>query len=232
MSTFTVIRTNPYKFTSTNVNPYKFTVEQSTFDITDYDGNIYPTIIINHQQWMAENLRTTHYADGTPIVNLPSNADWKTASAGAYCWYDNDITNKIPYGALYNRYAIVNTHGLPPTGWRIPTVADITALGIYLGGSAIAGRKLKGVGTKYWTSPNTATNETRFNALPCGYRNPLTGAFFNLGITGLYYLLDGSATNITLFTMNYNSTSLWNGIYGYAYTYPKYGLGVRCVKDI
>lgn len=70
--------------------------------VIDRDGNIYNTVLIGNQLWMAENLRTTKYNDGTPIAKVSDNT-WRTLTTGAYCWYENDsATYEIPYGKLYN----------------------------------------------------------------------------------------------------------------------------------
>lgn len=57
--------------------------------VTDYDGNVYPTVKIGNQVWMAKNLRVTKYNNGTSIPNLPNNTDWYNASTGALCSYEN-----------------------------------------------------------------------------------------------------------------------------------------------
>lgn len=123
---------------------------------------------------MSENLKTTHYNDGSKIPIVTDSATWMGLSTGAYCYYKNDsLSNKATYGALYNWYA-VNTAKLAPTGWHVPTDAEWTTLTNYLGGINVAGGKLKEVGTAHWSSPNTgATNESGFTALPSGYRYEL-----------------------------------------------------------
>jgi len=75
--------------------------------INDVDGNTYKTILIGTQTWMAENLKTTKYNDGTAISNVTNNTTWTGLTTGAYCWYNNDAaTNKATYGALYNWLAV------------------------------------------------------------------------------------------------------------------------------
>jgi uncharacterized protein (TIGR02145 family) len=73
----------------------------------------------------------TKLNDGTQIPNVTATDSWAGLSTPGYCWYDNDISNKEPYGAFYNWYA-VNTRKLAPAGWRVPTDADWTALENFL----------------------------------------------------------------------------------------------------
>ena len=150
------------------------------YPVTDIDGNVYQTVTIGNQTWMAENLKTTRYRDGTSILypGVDSIA-WQKNTTGAYAWYDNDeSTYKNKYGALYNWYA-VNTNKLCPQGWYVPSDADWHQLILYLDPNAvlatianpeesqIAGGKLKENYTKHWEDPNIgATNETGFTAIP------------------------------------------------------------------
>lgn len=139
--------------------------KQST-SIKDQDGNVYTSIIINSQEWLVENLKTTKYSDGTPIFNNVGVSQLDTLPA--YVWYDLDEDNKEVYGGLYNWYA-VNTGKLCPTGWQIPSKSDWESLLEYLGGEAYAGGKLKEAGTAHWKSPNKkADNSSGFTALPGG----------------------------------------------------------------
>jgi uncharacterized protein (TIGR02145 family) len=138
--------------------------------VTDIEGNTYKTIQIGSQIWMAENLRTTKYNNGSDIP-LVSGSEWCTMETHGYCWYNNDlkIFGKV-YGALYN-WNTVNSGNLCPYGWHVPTDAEWTTLSDYLGGEKSAGGLLKESGTKHWKSPNSgATNKYRFSALPGGGR--------------------------------------------------------------
>ena len=122
--------------------------------VQDIDGNNYLTVTIGTQIWMAENLRTTKYNDGTAIPLVTDNTTWANLTTPAYCWYNNDAkTNGSTYGALYNWYS-VNTKKLCPTGWHVPNDTEWTTLTTYLGGTAVAGGKLKETGTAHWYSPN------------------------------------------------------------------------------
>ncbi|MBN1199917.1 MAG: T9SS type A sorting domain-containing protein, partial [Bacteroidales bacterium] len=141
-------------------------------DATDGDGNHYPTVTIGTQVWMASNLMTTRYTDGG-LIEYPGtdNAAWQNNTTGAYAWYNNMITFKETYGALYNWYA-VDTSILCPAGWHVPSDEEWTLLTDFLGNTDVAGGKMKETGLTHWTNPNLdATNESGFTGLPGGNRN-------------------------------------------------------------
>jgi uncharacterized protein (TIGR02145 family) len=168
--------------------------------ISDVDGNVYYTVTINDRIWMAENLKTTKYANGSPIALLESQSSWyaSTDTAMAYCWYNNDINNRSTYGALYNwRGAmkgnpgiIINPadrQGACPDGWHVPDKTEWTELVNFLGGDTVAGGKLKETGTKHWKDLNVgATNESGFTGLPGSHRSHY-GIFENLGYSGYWW---------------------------------------------
>lgn len=144
-----------------------FNADLTYGDVTDIEGNTYKTIQIGTQLWMAENLATTKFDDGTDIPLITSNTTWTGLTSPAYCWYGN-VT--VAYGALYNWYA-VNSGKLCPSGWHVSSDEDWTTLSTYLGGLTSAGGKLKETGTLHWLSPNSgATNTSGFTAVPGGYR--------------------------------------------------------------
>lgn len=152
--------------------------------VTDIDGNVYQTVTIGTQVWMKENLKTTKYNDGTSIPNVTDNTAWGSLTTGAYCIYNNDPAIANVYGKLYNYFAVIDNRNICPTGWHVPSDTEWTILETYLGGTSIAGGRLKETGTTHWLPPNTgATNETGFTALPSGSRY-YTGAFeylYNVG---------------------------------------------------
>lgn len=199
--------------------------------VNDIDGNMYKTVTIGNQIWMAENLKTTKYNDGMAIPLVTDNAAWTNRDSialttPAYYWYDNDSTTKKTYGALYNGYA-VKTGKLCPNGWHVPDDAEWSELTTYLGGEDVAGGKLKETGTDHWQSPNKgATNESGFTALPGGYRT-MNGNF--------YYINGGSGW---WSSTKYNSTYSWSrGMHSDtehvsrgANELPN-SLYVRCLKD-
>jgi len=158
--------------------------------VKDADGNAYRTVAIGSQTWMAENLRTTHYRDGSPISRLDDDKSWGKDKEGAYCSYGRDATKAATYGLLYNGYAILSSRGLCPAGWHVPSDADWQALISHLGGEREAGGKLKEKGSAHWLENVGATDSTGFSALPGGYRftNYLSGEsqFDWLGLRGFY----------------------------------------------
>jgi len=168
--------------------------------VSDIDGNSYKTIQIGDQVWMAENLRTTHYADGTPIPLVTDNWPYyaNINRDKAYCWFNNDsASNATTYGALYTWAAAMNGYpslpgpygvqGVCPTGWHLPSDEEWTTLTDYLGGIDVAGAKLMETGTIHWHCPNTiATNESGFTALPGG-RHPYGGLFSDIRDLGFWW---------------------------------------------
>ena len=150
-----------------------------TGTMTDQDGNVYKTVKIGDQWWMAENLKVTHYRNGDAIPNITDDDELMNLTIGAYCAYDNDESYADIYGYLYNGFAVADNRNIAPPGWHVPTFKEIFTLGDYLGGDNVAGGKLKETGTTHWSTPNTgATNESCFSALPAGY---CSYGFHNLG---------------------------------------------------
>lgn len=150
--------------------------------VTDVDGNVYKTVRIGTQLWITENLRTTRYNDSTAISTGLSNSDWSSATTGAFSIYDGSASNNTTYGKLYNWHAVM-TGKLAPKGWHVPSEAEWQTMIEYLGGSSVAGGKLKST-SSLWMAPNTgATNSSGFSGLPSGYR----------GTTGGYSLITKSA---------------------------------------
>lgn len=196
--------------------------------VTDYDGNQYHTQLIGNQLWLKENLKVTHYRDGTLIPNVTDINTWGGLSTGARCYYDNDsATNDPVYGVLYNWFAVSNAAHLCPEGWHVPTDAEWTTIETFLGGSSIAGGKMKEAGTTHWSSPNTgATNESGFTGLPGGMLG-MNYTFQTLHENGLWWSSSPAGSNAW-------SRYLWYLFAGVDRNpAPKtLGLSVRCIKDI
>jgi uncharacterized protein (TIGR02145 family) len=191
--------------------------------VTDIDGNTYKTVEIGAQTWMAENLKTTRYNDGTEIPLKLSSLLWEDTTSLSYCYYNND---SIVYGALYNWYT-VNANDICPAGWHIPTDDEWTTLSSVLGGENVAGSKLKETGTTHWNSPNEgATNESGFTALAGGYRSA-SGTYNNIKRYGYFWTSTGNTSTdafcryiyYVFNTLNQSSSNKMSG------------LSVRCIKD-
>lgn len=195
--------------------------------VTDIDGNIYHTVNIGSQVWMLENLKTTKYRDGSAITYINDSTDWKILSTEAFCWYNNDGTNKSVYGALYNFYVLLDSRGLCPLGWHVATDAEWTALTTFLGGDSVAGGKLKEAGLAHWSNPNTgADNSSSFTALPGGSRTD-AGSFTSIGNNGYWWGTSGGVNNSAWYRIIHYATSYING----GNANKQFGFSVRCVKD-
>jgi uncharacterized protein (TIGR02145 family) len=194
--------------------------------VRDIDGNVYKTVKIGNQTWMAENLRTTRFNDGTPVPLVKDQNAWIILSAPAFCWYNNDSVFNATYGALYNGFAI-NTEKLCPAGWHISSDAEWSVLVEFLGGESVAGGKMKEADTKNWISPNTgATNESGFNALPGGTRYG-NGLFFSMKSAGSWWTLNKSnSLNGYYRSLNNASKTVTRN-----YTDLTFGNSVRCIKN-
>jgi uncharacterized protein (TIGR02145 family) len=194
--------------------------------LKDIEGNSYNTVKIGTQVWMAENLKTTKFKDGTSIPYETNDINWLNLTTPSYCWYDNDeATNKHVYGALYNWYT-VNSGKLCPTGWHSPTDSEWNTLISYLGGKSVAGGKLKETGTTHWNSPNTAAdNSSGFTGLPAGYRyGGVYGTFYQINRYAIWW-----ASDIEHYRGVYCDNPTVTG--DEALSPRTYGFSVRCIKD-
>jgi uncharacterized protein (TIGR02145 family) len=203
-------------------------------NISDIDGNSYKTVYIGTQQWMAENLKTAKYNDGTFIPNITDNIQWSNLTTGAWAYYNNDASNNTLYGKLYNWYALNSqTNGnknVCPVGWHVPYDYEWTILSDYLGGENIAGGKMKQIGLSNWKSPNTdATNSFLFNAVPGGIRRNQYYGFSYIGISANWWSLSryfNSNFQAWYFQILNSSSSLIKTTQN-----NLAGLSIRCIKD-
>jgi uncharacterized protein (TIGR02145 family) len=196
--------------------------------MSDIDGNDYKTVVIGTQVWMAENLKTTKYNDGTAIPYVTVGNAWGALTAPAFCWYNDDAaTYKVTYGALYNWY-VVNTGKLCPKSWHISSDDEWTTMISYLGGESIAGGKLKEADTNHWTSPNTgADNKSGFTALSAGERTPSGFADIMIGwITFFWTSTEYSTTEAYELNLTYGSGAIFK-----ENSKKQLGASVRCIKD-
>jgi uncharacterized protein (TIGR02145 family) len=208
--------------------------------VIDQEGNIYKTIVIGSQEWMAENLNTSTYRNGDPIVTGLDATQWSGTTLGAWTYYNGSETFECPYGKLYNFFACTDARQLCPTGWHVPTDADWSALINFYAPNAqggnltnTAGGPLKSTGTAqaitgWWNSPNTgATNTSGFSALPGGFIT-IMGVPNNVGDNGYYWTSSEVDATVGIGRILYNnSANVFRSInFG-----KRTGFSVRCLKD-
>ncbi len=181
-----------------------------------------PDGMIGSQLWASRNLAVTSFNNGNTIPNITSAANWG-ASTPQMCSYNFNAANDAIYGKLYNWYAIVDTRGICPVNWHIPTDTELTTLNSTIGSN---GGDLKEAGLVTWNSPNTgATDKYNFKALATGY----------MGTTS-----PSGAGNVTYFWSNTASSST----FAYTWSLSKDnalltrstqgkigGFSVRCIHD-
>jgi uncharacterized protein (TIGR02145 family) len=193
--------------------------------VTDIDGNVYHTVTIGSQVWLGENLRVTRFNDGTTIPGINDSTLWGKQASPAFCWYNNDESNKTTYGALYNWHA-GSSGKLAPKGWHVPSDAELTQLITFCGGEKVAGGILKEKGTTHWGDPNTgAVNEFGFSALPGGYR-AASGGFVGIGYVGYMWCTTTYVTGAL-----YREMSNSDGEVRTNNNNKEFGYSIRCIRD-
>jgi len=182
--------------------------------IVDYDGNIYPTVKIGDQVWMAANLAVEHYDDGVLIPNIVGSSEWISDVSGALCDVNGDPSNTFC--------------NIAPTGWHLPTFAEYTTLANNTGGWGYAGAHFREAGYNHWDAPNTgADNSTGFTLLGSGIRYYNDGTFGELkgtwyGWSSSEYHSDQAKAFIT-----YNGSSS----FFYMENNKNCGHSIRLIKD-
>lgn len=193
-------------------------------NLIDQDGNVYRTVTIGNRVWMAENLRTSTYRDGSSIDLVTGDPNWNSQTTGAFCWYDDDTGYENVYGKLYNWFAVEDPRGLCPTGWDVPSRIEWANMTATIGGSSIAGGKLKEVGLLHWDSPNTgASDEYNFTSLPGGFRSTSS---IQEGRIAFYWLRNPSGSSAYYQSMVFNNVVTTESTAGKAG-----GMSVRCIKN-
>lgn len=212
------------------------------FEFTDIDSNVYHAIKIGKQIWSKENLKTTHFNDGTPISNIavsniPSTTQW-IASAGAYCHYNNNASISALYGLLYN-YNAAATNKLAPKGWHVSTFDDWNTLMLYIGNQPFPTIGDVGalVDPQFWPEGPfysihdyevQCTNSTFFTALPNGYMNSsISGkypGFECCGYQAAWWAINNSNGGIIYLDQTF-------GIFDRTDGPGSVGSGIRLVKD-
>lgn len=206
--------------------------------VTDIDGNIYKTVKIGNQWWMAENLEVTKFRDGSPVPYIQDPLVAWTNTQEAYCIYDN--VQNAP-GFLYKYNVIINPSQLAPQGWHIPTDMEWkqleTQLGMNNDQAAAAGwrgsnegEKLKMAGNSGWAFYENvwATNESGFSA-EAGSCVLFNGKSGNPGLqyNGFWWSVSEFSPSEAWYRhMDYKDRRVFR-----SHGLKDYGFSVRCVKD-
>jgi len=205
---------------------------KSKNDITK-TNTTYPEILIGNQVWMSRNLNIDKFRNGDIIPLAKTEEEWKKANElcePACCYYDYLNENRLKFGILYNWYAIEDSRGLAPEGWKIPTDEDWSCMVNYFGGKTLATRSLKNkhLWDEYEGKSRNGTNVSGFSALPCGYCGP-DGYFQSLGKSGYFW----TSTEDLLQIQNAEFGSVyWEiSLFAIPRCSPKgFGYSVRCLK--
>lgn len=200
--------------------------------VKDIDGNKYKTIKIGTQTWMAENLRTTKYRNGTAITNIIYDTIWCKDTIGAWCYYfNNEKTNK-KLGKLYNWFAVINSNQICPTGWHVPSDEEWTILINYLdplanGNENIAGGKMMSTSVMPFSNQSVLNNnQSGFSGLMGGFRES-AGYFSNANKRGYWWSSTDMHTCCACGrVMDHNFSVIEKACFS-----KREGWSVRCVKD-
>lgn len=205
--------------------------------VTDIDGNEYPIIQIGEQIWMAENLRVTHFPDGTLIPNVPDNTDWSSLGTNyGLCYYDNDsAAYSQTYGAFYtwetamygedaNDINPSGVQGVCPDGWHLPSLSEWSELNTFVtndGYSGNVGAALKS--TTGWND-GLGIDAYGFNSLATGIRYD-NGNYSNEGVWAFFW---GTTESNSTSSYNYR---IYSSTFGWVPSDNNHGFSVRCLKD-
>jgi uncharacterized protein (TIGR02145 family) len=206
-----------------------FNPDKNYGQLIDQEGNVYKTIEIGSQIWMAENLRTTIYRNGDPIPEITDSLTWINLNTGAYCNYNNtERTDTIcTYGRLYNWFAVNDARNIAPEGWHVPSLDEWLTMVEYLGNDTIAADKMKETGSLHWKKGwnEKATNASGFTAIPGGYRPK---GFVSMGEFGYWWTATEGGANDRAWHQHLYYFGDWVG----GCDCPKiYGKSIRLIKD-
>jgi uncharacterized protein (TIGR02145 family) len=216
----------------------------NTPTVTDVDGNIYNTVQIGTQCWTQSNLKVSKYRNGDVITTGLSVVDWANTLSGACAIYNDDPSNNLIYGKLYNHYAVTDIRGLCPTGWHVPSSDDWNVMTIFLDPNSdttchtcsghiisnTAGAMMKSTLTQPqqggWPQPNsTATNISGFSGLPGGFRDWYWN-YYLAGLAGDFW------TSTQINTLGNSRRLAWDfNNFSQSVGLRTHGFSVRCLKD-
>ncbi len=220
------------------LKPIKFNSTITYGQVTDIEGNTYKTLKIGSKTWMAENLKTSKFNDGTPIQNITEKNQWANSPTSAWCYFDNDSKYNDVYGKLYNQYVIKNKN-VCPTGWHIPNAIDWdNMIGYQYSGISINYIEAESL---HWIYPQSGDgkysdiyndyNKTGFTAIPAGIR--LMGDFSGLIPDKYYHQKTGWWSQDTS-DNGYQKMEIMEKISFQSNLdiyFKDYGLSIRCVQN-
>lgn len=191
---------------------------------------------IDKQTWMKENLNVDKFRNGIPILETKSESEWKAAidnKTPAWCYYNFDSSNETKYGKLYNIFAVHDSNGIAPKGWRVPKSKDWEDLANYFGGYWKAGLELKS--NEGWIKEGNGTNSAGFSGLPAG---KLSGSFEDIGEAGYWWIFDPTFKGKVSFSGRACARTLsatfkskeFSEVYGDGGVLSR-GYSVRCIKE-
>jgi len=195
--------------------------------------NTFNPILLCANNWTKENYKGTTYRNGDQIFQATNSQEWIDAAKlgiGAWCYYNFDSNNNNQYGKLYNWYALNDIREFAPIGYRVPSISDWNLLIECLGGSDIAGGKMKKV--DIWDSPNTnATNKSGFNGVPSGGGStslaPVVLNFSELNRFAYYWASDNLGGSFAqIYILRYDE-----GTIDYFETIKEYAFSIRLIKE-
>jgi uncharacterized protein (TIGR02145 family) len=223
---------NEVSFATRPLEGISFNPDLTYGSVSDIEGNVYKTITIGTQTWMAENLRATKYSNGDLIeTTIPDSLNINEEYDPKYQWaYEGNESLVAVFGRLYTWYAATDSRNICPVGWHVPAFTEWTTLADFLGGESVAGGKLKESGFTHWTEwsiPIPATNETGFTALPGGTRHN-DGVFYIIDYSGYWWSSTQTDTGSGAWGRDLNFGD--NNLYATG-EYAKEGWSVRCVQD-
>lgn len=208
--------------------------DNSIKKLTDFDGNTYEIITIGNQTWMAENLKTTHYPDGTKITEITECEDWQSleADSEAFCFYENDSKNQ--YGGYYTYKTAVKAC---PEGWHLPTKNEWDELEIYLYNNGHNGTEGSALKANFgWNDNGNGNDSFDFTALPGGRRfgamisNECIGQFYEVGDMGSWWCSTEADDSPNSFAY-YRWLSHSSDEFKESNTHKQTGFSVRYIKD-
>ena len=193
--------------------------------VADIDGNIYKTIKIGGQEWMAMDLRVSHFRNNEQISYVNDGTIWQYIKNPVYCRATQDTVNA--QGFFYNWYAVNDPRGIAPVGWHIATDADWNILIKNAGGDPVAGSLLKSATA--WQADPKASGLLNFEAIPLGRLNSATSAFEGKNSLVCFWSATGDISekqSAWVRILNLNSAVLQRVL-----EKKTNGYIVRCVKD-